>query len=120
MYNLKFKNITEVRMGSPFNIAEVELTGNYIPDFSQFTFQDIGLIDPSEDLAYLVQWDIQNNQPGFRVWRISSTKRNIYKTDRFDGCCKKLTLNDKKLEIDILQNVETVTIMIHQSDFKYN
>lgn|GEM_PF-1235453 len=38
MYELIFKNPIEVRMGSPFNVADVELNGGYFPSFDGHSF----------------------------------------------------------------------------------
>lgn len=118
MYNLAFKNICEIRMGSPFNVAEVVLSGEYVPDLSSFTFQDIGLVDSKEGVVYLVQWEIEHNVPGFRIWRISSVEQKVYKTDKLNGCCKKMTLVDNKLDLEILKNGQTVTVTVCPSEFK--
>ena len=39
MYLLKFNNPFEVRMGSPFNVAEVELTGSFVPNLQARHFR---------------------------------------------------------------------------------
>jgi len=107
-YEIKFENICEIRMGSPFNGADVILSGDYIPDLSEHTFQDIGLINEAGDICYLVQWDQESGGPGFIVWKIDASKKCVTKSQKQTGCCKLLTLNDSLL-VATIWNYEDVT-----------
>lgn len=117
MQKLTFKNIVEIRMGSPFNIAEVVLFGGFVPDLSGYTFQDIGLVDQADSVVYLVQWEIENNEPGFKIWQISSNEKSICKTNRFEGCCKEMGLVDNKLSLKVFRNGKAETIIVDPSEF---
>jgi len=47
----------------------------------------------------LVQWDLKNNEPGFRVILFDSKKGQLKKTGRISGCCNKIKL-DIELNVD--------------------
>ena len=118
MFTLSFKNCSEIRMGSPFNMADVELTGEYIPDLSRYSFQDIGLVNPAKDTVYLVQWETTNNEPGFIVWQIRERDRSISKSDRISGFCKDLQLDStEKLRI-IIYKVDTFEVETISFNFR--
>lgn len=93
MYQLKFAN--QVKIGSsPYNYAEVVLSGEYVPNLKLYRFQDKGCLNKTRTLVVLIQWAITNNEPGFIVWLISEVDLSVKKTDRFSGCCEKVFFND--------------------------
>lgn len=62
-------------MGSPFNTADVELSGGYVPLMDGISFQDKGVVSQDGETAFLVEWKtLSGNRPGFCVWRISDKK----------------------------------------------
>lgn len=95
MFSLLSEVISEIRMGSPFNLAKIYLGGNYNPDLSGFDFQDIHCLNPSGTVAYLVQWEIKANEPGFRIIRICEIERSVQRSDRYIGCCESLRFVDE-------------------------
>lgn len=97
-YNIEFDILGEIRMGSPYNGANVKLSGDYVPDFSSFTFQDKALISDDGRTCYLVQWDINNDDPGYIVWKIEANTRKISKSVRIKGCCESLNLKNEILQ----------------------
>lgn len=102
MYRIRFKNVCEVRMGSPYNIAEPELVGQFVPDLSQFDFQDKSSISISGDRVAISQWAIEENDPGFIIWCISGKKRTVWKSPRFRGICEALSfVSEDLVEISI-------------------
>jgi hypothetical protein len=99
-------------MGSPYNIADIEISGGFVPNLRGLEFQDFYCINDIGDSVILVQWSIKNNQPGFIIWMISENK-SIQKSSRFEGICESISFsgyarakiilskNNKKEELDI-------------------
>jgi hypothetical protein len=40
MYKIAFDRIIEIRMGSPYNAANINVTGGYFPEVGHESFQD--------------------------------------------------------------------------------
>jgi hypothetical protein len=92
MYELNFKDPTDIRMSSPYNVAKVDLKGNFVPDFPKDSFQDKGVISHDRKTCYLIQWVVIKNSPGFRVWRINEDEESVLKSDYFEGCCRDINI----------------------------
>ena len=100
MYHLKFLNPVEVRMGSPFNVADVELTGEFIPSFEGASFQDKGIISFEGKVCFLIEWKtMPGNRPGFCVWKVSEQGRTVQKSEPIEGCCEKISEIDEGVEL---------------------
>lgn len=88
-------------MGSVFNTADVDIAGDFIPDLSNFQFQDKCAMSTDSSICILVQWDTTGNQPGFVLWCLDENSKKIVKTKRFDGCCDDLKIAGNKVLIKI-------------------
>jgi hypothetical protein len=117
-YEITFKNIVDIRMGSPFNGAKVELRGDFVPLFTNETFQDIYTISNDGLICFLVEWVHINNNPAFRVWKIDARQRNVLKSNRIEGCCKGISWTENCVDI-IAWSLEKgdFTIKIFESEF---
>ena len=99
-FEIEFNIISEIRHGSPYNLAELNVIGK--SDFKIKRNNDWQNIQTwTKDYKYfaLVQWDLKNNEPGFRVILFDSKKGQLKKTDRISGCCNKIKL-DSELNVD--------------------
>ncbi len=76
-------------MGSPYNGANVKLTGDFVPELGDFTFQDISLVSEDGRICYLIQWAIDKD-PGYIVWKIDADNNKVTKSNRIEGCCDSL------------------------------
>ena len=98
-FEIEFDIISEIRHGSPYNLAELNIIGK--ADFKIKRNNDWQNIQAwTEDYKYfaLIKWDLRNNEPGFNVILFDSKKGQLKKTDRISGCCNKLKL-DTELNI---------------------
>lgn len=93
MLRVIFRNIREIRMGSPYNVCEVEFCGDWLPPLDDHDWQDIKAESPDGRYLALVQWDSRGNSPGFHVVRIDSKRRRLHRTKRIEGVCVKLVWN---------------------------
>lgn len=98
-YNIKYEALGEIRMGSPYNGANVILDGEFIPDMSELTFQDKGIVSNDGFTCYLIQWDMIDNNPGYKIWKIDAKDRKISKSKHIDGCCDDINLNDSGVTV---------------------
>lgn len=85
-------------MGSPYNGANIKLTGAFVPELSDYTFQDISLITENGRVCYLVQWEIDKS-PGFIVWKIDADNKVVLKSKRIEGCCDSLYFDKNTVKI---------------------
>lgn len=53
-YAVNFFNVSEIRMGSPYNTADINLKGPFVPDLTDYTFQDIFVISSKGNTIFLV------------------------------------------------------------------
>ncbi len=92
MYQVTFTNIMEIRMGSPFNIADVDVKGGFFPKSGFTDFQDKFAVSQDGRVCYFVLWEVaQDNTPGFRMLRVSDHDQTATTSDRFSGCCEELS-----------------------------
>lgn len=99
-FEIEFDIISEIRHGSPYNLAELNIIGK--PNFKIKRNNDWQNIQTwTKDFKHfaLIKWDLKNNEPGFRVILFDSKKGQLKKTDRIPGCCNKIKL-DAELNID--------------------
>jgi hypothetical protein len=96
-YNIEFEVLGEIRMGSPYNGANVKLSGDFVPELGDFTFQDIYLVSENGRTCYLVQLAIDKD-PGFIVWKIDADNNKVTKSSRIEGCCDSLFYDNESIK----------------------
>ena len=90
MYTVHFANYREIRMGSPFNLADPIITGDFVPDLSEYEFQDVSAVSSNGTDLYLVFWDLQGNSPAFRVLWLSEDERCVRTSENIPSACRQL------------------------------
>ncbi len=90
MIEIEYKDIGEIRMGSPFSNYEITLTGDWVPDIAEDGWQNLHTRSPDNRYLVLTAWDTANNEPGFILYLIDSKKKSYLRTDTFRGACTKL------------------------------
>jgi hypothetical protein len=81
-------------MGSPYNIAHLELKGKWIPELPNEDWQDVTAKSPDGRFVALVAWAVsRNNSPGFRTYTIDLRERDFLVSKRVRGCCMKVKWN---------------------------
>ncbi len=107
-------------MGSPFNVCNLNLEGDYIPDLSNLEFQDIAIISNDQHTIYLVIWEIKNNEPGFKIMKLDENRKISIFSEYIKGICCYLFLKNE--DRDLFANVfntdkgEEIEISINFSD----
>lgn len=107
MYKIKFSNEMEIRMGSPYNVADIDIAGDFVPQLDDYEFQDKYALSSDEAICLLIQWSIQQNEPGFIVWKLSEKDQMLSKSDRFEGCCDNIEFKNGKVEVFFSKNGKT-------------
>jgi hypothetical protein len=87
---VRFTNPQEIRMGSPYHVADLILDGPWKPDLPDEEWQDLTAQSADGRYVGLVAWDIRNNTPGFKVYTIDTLSKTVAQTDRIAGCCQQL------------------------------
>ena len=84
-----FSGQSEMRMGSPFNHANLNLEGDWVPDLPSDGWQDVYAQSDDGNIIALVQWDVgPQGEPGFRLVIVDADRRTVEKSDRIKGCCE--------------------------------
>jgi hypothetical protein len=99
MYRYEFYNRREIRMGSPFNICDLRLQGDYIPDLSGFEFQDIAISSTNRQIVYLIVWSVTDNKPGFKVLKLDEAEQSMVSSSEIKGFCCQLSLKNKDKDL---------------------
>jgi hypothetical protein len=77
-------------MGSPHRICNLILDWPQQPDLPNREWQDIWAQDPNGRFLALIGWDIQDNDPGFRIYVIDRETMSVKESPRFRGCCEQI------------------------------
>lgn len=78
-------------MGSPYSCCDIVLSGEWIPSLGKRSWQPVHAYNPDGNILVLVEWQIVNNNPGFRLVVIDEQRRTIQEHARISGCCESLT-----------------------------
>ena len=96
MYSIGFKDLGEIRMGSPYHVAKPIITGDFVPDLSGYSFQDVSTVSSDGKDLYLVFWDLHDNSPAFRVLWLSEEERRTRTSEWVPAACRELITTDTR------------------------
>jgi hypothetical protein len=96
MITVKFRNIREIRMGSPFNLCEIKIIANWVPGLPAVDWQNLSASREDERALALVYWDTLGNLPGFRIYAIDIASQTTVVSERYPGCCQKIWWTGQK------------------------
>jgi len=86
----QFLDCHEVRMGSPFKMCRLALSGAWTPRLNEYGWTPVAVESPDGRYLALVCWDNAGNTPGFRVVLIDIERRSVSTSLRIVGCCCQL------------------------------
>lgn len=96
MYKIVFTDVIDIRMGSPYYLATVNLVGTegeFIPDLSKQTFYDKFANDLDRKIIYLVLWEgLGTEDYYFYILRISDSEKSLKRSKKIHGFCDNLIL----------------------------
>lgn len=82
---VKIKNPGEIRMGSPYNLCEIELIGFEKIKLPVGGWQDKYAWSEDSKKLVLIEWNFESNEPGFHFYIINTESGNFEKTERISG-----------------------------------
>jgi hypothetical protein len=83
----QFLDCHEVRMGSPFKMCRLALSGEWTPMLNEYGWTPVAVESPDGRYLALVHWDDEGNIPGFRVVLIDIEQRSVSISSRIVRCC---------------------------------
>ena len=83
---IDFINPREIRMGSPYNLCEIRLSGGTNIELENNAWQDLALWSDDNKYLILVKWNLEKNEPGFHfvTFNIATGEKAI--GERIMGC----------------------------------
>jgi len=89
---VKFVDAVEIRMGSPYSICKVRLTGKWVPKLpgDGDDYQNLRAWSSDGGSLALIRWDHRGNDPGFRVVIVAVAQQRVRMSARVKGCCESL------------------------------
>ena len=113
-FEIKFKHISEIRHGSPYNLVELTHTAYKNLNLkSHNDWQDKQSWTSKGDYVALVKWDFVNSDPGFIVILLDTNSGEMTESRRVQGCCDKIILGD-----DLCVNYQTFTLISDNNEEK--
>jgi hypothetical protein len=85
MITVHFSRCHEVRMGSPYRICSLHLRGEWTPDLGERGWQPLYCSSLDGTYLALVEWDIADNMPGFRVVLVDEKRKSVESSPRILG-----------------------------------
>ncbi|MFL2571716.1 MAG: hypothetical protein ACJ0QL_07565 [Parvicellaceae bacterium] len=87
---------SEVRMGSPYNSCELDFTGTTL-DLPTNNWQDKFAWSSDNKYLGLIQWNFDNNEPGFHFYIIDTRTNTLTITERIMGLVNDMKIKDDKI-----------------------
>jgi len=82
-------------MGSPYNVCEISLSGEWLPELPVDDWQNVKARSPGGGRLALVRWNAAGNEPGFHIYVIDESRRAVDVSPRFRGCCESIRWLDE-------------------------
>lgn len=98
-YEVSFKNLSDIHMGSPYNSGTVKLSGDFVPPIFPRGFQDRYAVSDDGQICFLVEWT-NVVDPSFRIWKIDAHQKNVTKSHIIPGCCERIAYCDGLIKIN--------------------
>jgi hypothetical protein len=96
---ISFSNRQEIRMGSPYMMADLHLDGLDI-EIPNACWQDKFAISKDKKFIALIGFDLTDNESGFKIFIIDTEKKSITKTKRIFGLVNKISIDDRKIKFN--------------------
>ena len=96
---ISFSNRREIRMGSPYMMADLHLIGLNI-EIPNASWQDKFAISNDEKFISLIGFNLSDNEPGFELYIIDTDKKTITKTKRIFGLVNNISIDGRKIKFN--------------------
>lgn len=91
-FEIRLTNVGEVRMGSPYNLCNIELIGRPRIKLSQKGWQDIYAWTEDSKRLVLIKWNFDNNDPGFHLFLIDTESGKTLESPRIFGLPESISI----------------------------
>lgn len=96
-FEIKFISIGEIRMGSPYNGCDIQFIGQTNIKLENAWWQDKFAWRHDNKYLVLIQWDLENNDPGFHFKIFNTETGKSHTSDRIMGMVNNLSITDNKI-----------------------
>lgn len=94
-------NQIEVRMGSPYNVCDIEVEGVDI-QIPKSGWQDIYTFSNEKQLLILVRWNLDENLPGFNCYFIKLPTGHKTISKRIEGIVTDIEVDSDQIILSII------------------
>ncbi|TQI71201.1 hypothetical protein JM79_2128 [Gramella sp. Hel_I_59] len=106
-FSIRFNIISEVRHGSPYNIAHLIIDEDFPFQIkSKESWQDKYCYSINKNGLVLIKWEIVANNPAFKIYTFDLKNKELDISNCINGCCHKI-----KLRNDLTSNYEVYTLL---------
>ncbi len=106
-FSISFNIISEIRHGSPYNIAHLMIDRDFPFQINiKESWQDKYSWSPNKYGLVLIKWDIVENNPAFKIYTFDLKNKKLEISNRINGCCHKI-----KIRNDLTSNYEVYTLL---------
>jgi hypothetical protein len=92
---VKISNLSEIRMGSPFNTCDIQLIGINDLHLPKSGWQDKFAFTEDSKQLILIKWNFPNNEPGFILYSIDIENQSYQVSGQLLGLPKTVSINNE-------------------------
>jgi hypothetical protein len=97
-FKIKFISIREIRMGSPYNGCDIKFIGQTNIKLGEAAWwQDKFAWSDDNKYLVLVQWNMDNNDPGFHLTIFNTLTGQSQTSERIIGMVNNLSVTDNRV-----------------------
>jgi len=114
MIKAEFLNVNEMRMGSPYMVAEKVNVIGWDGHLNEWEYQNIFHYDQKYRIGVLIKWDVDNNgNPGFKPIVIHEGTNKLTEIPRIEGCCDKIFTENNKIYFEVFKYPNRETLFLN-------
>lgn len=98
MLKIKITNRDELRMGSPYNICNIELPDLKFIDLPKAGWQDKYALSNDSKTLVLIKWNLEGNNPGFHFFIIDTITGAITRSERIAGLVNEIHITGNRIQ----------------------
>jgi hypothetical protein len=99
-FEIKFNNVVEIRMGSPYHSCNIELNGITDIVIPLAEWQDKYAWSSDYTKLALIKWNFENNQAGFNIYLIELATNRTEESPKILGLLNNLFFIDNRIHFN--------------------
>lgn len=96
-FEIKFTSVGEIRMGSPYNRCDIQFIGQTNIKLENACWEDKFAWSNDNKYLVLIQWNLDNNDPGFHLTIFNTLTGKSHTSERIMGMVNNLSIMDNKI-----------------------